>query len=215
MDYLSIKTKPLVAFVVLTIFQLVLSFLLNYILMDDSLYYDFLGSKLSYDRINELIQESKKWKWLLYVGIPIFLLVKFFLITLCFSMGAMIIGSENCFEKFFQATVTSEFVFLIPLIIKLFWFSVYKTSYTLQDLQYFLPVSVFSLFNPQEVEFWLAYPLQLLNLFELLYWCLLAYQLKEVLGKSLAGSFGFVASTYGVGLLIWVVLVMFLTVSLS
>ncbi|MFN7839937.1 MAG: hypothetical protein ACK5QG_18395, partial [Bacteroidota bacterium] len=62
---------------------------------------------------------------------------------------------------------------------------------------------------------WLVYPIQLLNVFELLYWIALAWQLQEVLEKPFAESLGFVAKTYGVGLAVWVVVVMFLTVSIS
>jgi len=187
----------------------------EYVLISDDLLYDFLGKQLSYERINELIKEGKNWKWLTYIFLPILILLKLFLVTVCLSIGTLILGIENSFKKLFQVVITAEFIFLISPIIKLFWFSLYQTDYTLENLQSFSPLSVFSLFNPTEIEPWLGYPLQLLNVFEFLYWLALAYLLKEVLGRSFSGSLGFVASTYGIGLLIWVVLVMFLTVSVS
>lgn len=70
-------------------------------------------------------------------------------------------------------------------------------------------------FSHSELEPWLVYPIQLLNVFELLYWAVLAWQLQEVLKKSFPESLGFVMKTYGVGLTVWVVVVMFLTVSLT
>jgi hypothetical protein len=122
---------------------------------------------------------------------------------------------ETGFKKFFSAAITGEFVFLIPSFIKLLWFGFIKTNYTLQDLQYFSPLSAIGLFNPTELDPWFVYPIQLLNLFEVLYWVVLAYQLKPVLNEDFSGSLGFVGRTYGVGLVIWVILVMFLTVSIS
>ena len=119
------------------------------------------------------------------------------------------------YKHYFEILVKSEFIFLIPLAIKLFWFNIFHTSYTLQDLQYFSPLSVFSFFDPKEIDTWLVYPMQLFNVFELLYWLILAYLLKDVLGKGFKDSLGFVATTYGVGLFIWVVLVMFLIVNIS
>lgn len=202
-------------FVILLSAYLILIVTSEYVLVSDDLLYDFLAKQLSYERINELIAEDKSWKWVTYVFNIILISLKLFLISICLSIGTLVLGIENSFKKLFELIVNAEFIFLILPVLKLLWFSLYQTNYTLEDLQFFSPVSVFSLFNPKDIDPWLTYPLQLLNLFELLYFFALAYQLKEVLGKSLAGSLRFVASTYGVGLLIWVVLVMFLTVSIS
>jgi hypothetical protein len=125
------------------------------------------------------------------------------------------VGVENGFKKFFTVAVYAEFIFLIPVVSKIIWFLFFDNDYTLKDLQYFSPLSAFSFLNPKEIEPWLVYPIQLLNLFELLYWLALAYQLKDVLGKSFKASLGFVAATYGVGLFIWVVLITFLIVTIS
>jgi len=119
------------------------------------------------------------------------------------------------FKKFFFVANTAEFVFLIPKIVKIFWFTIVETSYTLQDIQAFAPLSFMTFLSPVELDTWLVYPIRLLNVFEVFYWVVLAYQLKEVIGKNLLASIGFVAKTYGVGLFVWVVLVMFLVVSSS
>ena len=199
----------------LILLYLIVNFALEKTLVSDDLVYEFLIGQLSYDRITKMLDEGKNWSWVSYVIFPLTLLLKFFLIMICFSVGGLFISAENSSKRFFSAIVNTDFVFIAPLAIKLLWFNFYQTDYSLKDLQYFSPLSVFSLFNPKEIDPWLVYPLQLLNVFELLYWFVLAYQLKEVIGKSLTGSIGFVAGTYGVGLLIWVVLVMFLVVNIT
>lgn len=135
--------------------------------------------------------------------------------TLCFSIGAFLYGYENSFKTFFRITINAEFVFLIPIIIKIIWFSFFRTDYDLIDLKNFSPLSALDIAYQNSSELWYIYPLRLLNFFELAYWCILAYQLKDILNRDFAGSLGFVASTYGVGLLLWVIFVMFLTVSLT
>lgn len=207
--------KAIVAFFALCLPYFFLSVTSEYLLISDDLFYDFLGQQLAYERINEIINEGKKWKWITYALLPLLILFKIFFTSVCLSAGGFVLGIQHQFKRFFEIAIYAEFVFLLPSIAKLLWFALVYTNYTFEDLQYFSPLSVFSLFNPKEIEPWFAYPLQLLNFFELLYWFILAYQLKEEIGKSFAGSLGFVASTYGVGLLIWVVLVMFLTVSIS
>ena len=162
-----------------------------------------------------MLDRGKKWQWLSYAFLPILVFVKILFVVICFSIGCLFLNIENGFKKFFSIATNAEFLFVVPAVIKLLWFSFIKTSYTLQDLQYFSPLSLVNFFNPIGLNPWLIYPLQLLNAFELLYWVVLAYQLKEVLGESFSNSLGFVAKTYGTGLFIWVILVMFLIVSLS
>jgi hypothetical protein len=110
--------------------------------------------------------------------------------------------------------VKAEFIFLIPVIIKLFWFLFIKTNYSLSDFQYFSPLSALNMFQPNELEPWLLYPLQVLNVFEIFYWIILAYLLsKEIPELDLNQAFTVVMSGYGTGLVIWVALVMFFTLS--
>jgi hypothetical protein len=185
------------------------------VLMKDDLVYDSLINQLSYERISEILEVSKKWEWISYVFLPVILLLKVLFVVICFSIGTLILGVHSTFKRLFEIGVSSEFIFIIPTVIKLVWFSLIETNYTLQHLQLFSPLSMISLFNPTELDAWLVYPIQLLNVFELLYWIALAWQLQEVLEKPFAESLGFVAKTYGVGLAVWVVVVMFLTVSIS
>lgn len=80
----------------------------------------------------------------------------------------------------------------------------------------FYPLSALNLFDYEQVEPWLLYPLQVLNVFELLYWFALAYGITRVLPEyDLGRAMGLVLSSYGVGLLVWVATVMFLTLTYS
>lgn len=188
--------------------------MLESILVSDDLIYEFLGNQLSHDRITEMLSEGENWKWLSYAVFPVYLSLKIFLILICLSVGSLIIGVEETLSKFFVAIINAEFIFLIPPLIKLLWFTVFQTNYSLSQLQNFSPLSAYSLIDYQ-IEPWITYPTKIVNLFELAYCCLLAYQIKNVLGGNFARSLGFVASTYVVGLIIWVLLVMFLMLTFS
>ena len=184
-------------------------------LISDDLVYDSLINQLSYERISEILAVGKKWEWLSYVLLPLLLFFKVLFVVICFSIGTLILGVHSTSKKLFEIGVSAEFIFLIPSVLKLLWFLFVNTDYALQDLQLFSPLSLISLFNPTELDPWLVYPIQLLNVFELLYWIALAWQMQEGLEKPFAESLSFVAKTYGVGLAVWVVVVMFLTVSIS
>ncbi|WP_245859440.1 hypothetical protein [Spirosoma aerolatum] len=110
--------------------------------------------------------------------------------------------------------IQAEMVLLLPSVIKLLWFLFVQTDYSLTDLQLFYPLSVLSLVGADSVAPYLLYPLQLTNLFELAYWLVLAYGVSQVIDIPMPKAVGLVAASYGSGLLVWVALVMFLTVSL-
>jgi hypothetical protein len=189
--------------------------LLDFSVLTDDLYFNSFGEQLTYERIVKLIEKQRDWKWISYVFVPLFYFVKFTAVIFFLSIGALLLRIEYSIIEFYLVVINSEFVYIMSLLSKTIWFGLFQSNFTLIDLQHFSPLSIFSIFNPHEIGAWLIYPLQLLNLFELAYWCVLAWQLKNILNRDFIGSLGFVASTYGVGLLLWVIFVMFLTVSLT
>jgi hypothetical protein len=85
----------------------------------------------------------------------------------------------------------------------------------LTDIQIFYPLSALNLFNTDSLGVWWIYPLQVLNIFEVLYLFSIAYGLFLVTEKSFSRMLAIAACSYGTGLFIWVVSVTFLTVSFS
>jgi hypothetical protein len=83
----------------------------------------------------------------------------------------------------------------------------------LEDIQYFFPGSALSIFDPNQVQKWLLFPLQALNIFELGFSMLLAWQLKEYFEGDFTASFKNVALSYGSSYVVWVLFVMFLTLN--
>lgn len=203
------------SYIIYCLTVIALSATANFILISDDLLYDYFGDQLSTQRIMTFIDESRKWNWLAYVVIPIVYFFKFSAISLCLYLGALLINAKIKLSEFYRIVIASEYLFLAPAIIKLYWFSFIDIHYTIGDLQSFFPLSVYSTFEITDLEMWVLYPLQVLNIFELFYWCVLSFQLKNLIERDFVGSLGFVASTYGVGLLLWVIFVMFLTVSLT
>ncbi len=201
-------------FVFLCLFTFLIIFSSNYILISDEMFFQALGNQLSYERIASLIESNKKWSWVIYPLTPFLFILKFFIVVLCLYVGTFLFNVDLSVKSLFKITVLGEFIFLFPSIVKLFWFGLFQTSYTLSDLQYFSLFSLLSVLDSGEVEGWLLYPLQVINLFEVLYWLFIAHQIRILSNISFAVSLKFVASTYGVGLLLWVIFVMFLTLNL-
>lgn len=202
-------------FFLVSFFTISISVVGNYILITDDLYFDFFGDQLAYDRIAELIEASNEWRWFGYAILPLFLLLRFFLVASCLSIGTVLSGITVSYANLFRIVMLAESVLFTHTIIKIFWFGAFHIDYTLQDLQFFSPFSVLALVDRESVEAWLLYPLQLLNVFELAYWLVLAYGLYQLTGERYSKMIGLVAASYGTGLLLWVVFVIFLTINLS
>lgn len=188
----------------------------DYLLIEDSLYYDFWASKLSYDRITKLIEESNKWKWVSYISLPVLTMIKCFFISACLFTGAFFAKTDKKFSDFFRVSLIAEFIVLLPFVMKIVWFGFFHRNYGLEEIMYFSPLSLLSLIGRQSIDPWFVYLFRLINFFEILYWLMIAYLLKNLVNsKNFAQRINFVASTYGVGLFIWVLFIMFLTVSIS
>lgn len=181
----------------------------------EEMIFNSLSEQLSVKRVNEFIISQKKWEWIGYLVIPVLLLLKWALTTLSIYIGTVFFDLKASFKKLFHIVMLSEIVFLIPAVVKFIWLYFHNDNLTLEYVQYFQPLALVNLFEYSKLEPWLIYPLQAFNLFELAYWFLLAFLLKKETQKPFWSSFEFVLSTYGLGLLIWIVFVAFLTLNFS
>lgn len=205
-----------------TILTSIFIFLSNHILSYERLFIDSLSSYLSDYQIKRYIIFQKKWQWFSYAIIPVILLIKTALISSILYIGTFFYSKAKVtFKQLFNAVIKAEFVFLLVGIAKIIWFYFFQTNYTLEDLQYFYPLSALNIVGYQGLDAWFIYPLQVLNLFELAYWLLLAYFIGKLAftekdkGKPMDLGFKIVASSYGSALLLWVVVVMFFTLNYS
>jgi hypothetical protein len=202
-------------FILLCLSSILLTYAGKTLLISEDLYFQFFGDQLSYERITQIISIQEKWEWTSYVFVPIYYVVKIFLVSICIYIGTTIIAIDISFTKICQMALLAEAVFLVPGIFKLCWFIFVQTDYTLSDIQMFYPLSVLNFFDPNSLDVWLIYPLQLINIFEFMYLLILAYGLFLATRSSYSSMLGLIVCTYGTGLFIWTIAVMFLTVSFS
>ena len=203
----------------LFLFLIVLTSLITYfsqsLMNTEELYYSLLSEKYTYEQINKILNFQDKWQWITYLIIPLLLLIKISIIASILDVGCFFFGKDIKYKKLFNIVVKAEFVFLLVIIFKTAWFYFFQTDYNLEDLQYFYPLSALNIIGYEGLQPWFIYPFQVLNLFELAYWVILAYLIGKELNENTDKGMSIVASSYGVILLIWVVGVMFFTLNMS
>jgi hypothetical protein len=202
-------------FLILVFLSIVLAELYQIILNVDGLFISSLAEQFSYEQISKAANSQKKWEWISYLFIPVLSLLKISIISAILDMGCFFFEREIKYKKLFNIVLKAEFIFLLVIIFKTTWFYFFKSDYTFDNLQYFYPLSALNIIGYQGLETWLIYPFQVLNLFEVAYWFILAYLIGKEINDTTDKGFSIVASSYGVGLLIWVVGVMFLTLNMS
>ncbi|MCU0447020.1 MAG: hypothetical protein MUE85_19160 [Microscillaceae bacterium] len=181
----------------------------------DQLYYEAYSEQLAVDRIETILKFQKEWAWLSYVLLPLFLITRMSLVSLSILAGAILSEIKISFRKVFQVVLIAEIVYLIPAFIQLVYFMGIAQDYTLQDLQNFDYYSALALIGRKAVEPWLMYALACFNLFELLYWLVLALGFHWVLQRNYGEMLGLVATGYGTALLLWIAGITFLLVNAS
>jgi len=165
----------------------------------------------------ELFEGLKKYSWIGYALIPVVLLIKFSLISIIIYSGIYFcdLHEKISLRKVFGVVIASEIVFLLASLAKFLWFCFFAGNYDLNDMNFFYPLSLGNLFSQSEVDKIWIFPLQILNIFQIIYILLLSYGLYVQTGIQQAKAEKAVLVSYLPGLVIWVTLIMFLTIGSS
>ena len=207
--------KNFLIFVLIFSFCYLLIYIEKHFITTDSKIFDFLSKDYPSQVVQDYMESQKKWWWVSYVVTPLLIGIKVLLVAFCLNFIKLfdLPGLEKVeYKDFLFIVLLAEFVFIIAGFYKFVNFYWLQTDYTLEDLQTYYPISLINIREYISTEKWLAYPLQLVNLFELFYWGFLAWGITELSDNKvkLVKAFGLVALTYGIGLLFWVGVVSFL-----
>lgn len=191
------------------------TYIIQNIIITDDILASHLGAQLSYDRVEKMLNLRKDWAWVNYAALPFVYLIKFTLTSLWILCGIILFGYKAELKRIFHAVIVAEFVWIIPTLITTIWFGFIHTNYTVEEIQFFQPLSLLNLFDAASLDPWLVVPLKALNLFEILYMVILAIGIKRIINKNYNDSLAFTIPVYGTGLVTWIVFMTFLTINLS
>ena len=212
------KYKVIILFFILSF---LLPFLHNYLLNIDEMQIKEASKILTKTQINKILIQGSNNEYLNFIIIPTSILIKIFTVSFVVYLGTFLFNLKTSFKKLLSLVIKLEYVFLLPILYEIIYFKFINTTASLNDIQYFYPLSALNIVGYQGLDAWFIYPLQVLNLFELAYWLLLAYFIGKLAftekdkGKPMDLGFKIVASSYGSALLLWVVVVMFFTLNYS
>lgn len=207
--------KIISLFVILCILAISFNYYHQFILNLKELQINESLKKLTTKQVSQIILKAESIDKSNYLVIPAYILIKINLVAIILYLGAFIFNIKVKFKEILNITIRAEFVFLLPVLFEIIYFKFIRSDFTYYDVQYFSSLSLLSFTSYKNVEPWFIYPLQTLNFFELGYWLLLAYYIGKLSESTIYHGLKIVASSYGSALLLWVVIVMFFTLSYS
>ena len=156
---------------------------------------------------SEVFEALQKY---IYLSTLFYTTLKLFFIALILYTALFLADQQVKFSRALNIVILSEYIFLLPALIKIIWFKVEYPAGTLSNWHKVFVFSALSLFDNVSADWY--YPLQTLNLFEIGYWFLLAYGIYKSTTLTYDQSLKIVVFSYVPGLFIWVVSIAFCTV---
>jgi hypothetical protein len=138
-----------------------------------------------------------------YLSIPIVYLWKFTVIAFVIWVGCFMFGYRVSYAQCWGVVIGSEFIFLIPEVLKILWFFVVETDPNYHDIRAFYPFSLMQLVDYYSIDKRWAYPLRALNLFEVGYWFLLTAGIHHYAQKEKKVVWLIVACSYILLFFLW------------
>jgi hypothetical protein len=200
----------------LTVSVFLIDFLFRFILNIDNLLQNSLTEKLTKKELVHYFAFQDKWQWVTYVFVPLLIFVKTAIITSVLYISTYFFSTVAVtFKQLWAMVVQAELIFLLVPVFKIGWFYFFQTNYTLEDIQYFMPLSAINITGYHDLATWFIYPMQVLNVFELVYIVYLSYQIGYLTQTNADRGLKIVGTSYLPALLLWVVVVMFFTLNYS
>lgn len=176
-------------------------------------YYKAYSAQIEYTRILDILELQKKFEWLIFIFIPLFITIKFILVYFCIYTYCAINKLRLNFKTILTAILHAEAVFILLAFIKTAWFLVFNTNYDIFDVTYFSPLSLLNLVSLGKEQSWLNYALKSINLTEIIYVIILSYILSNNSDYKFSETIKFTAKSYGTGLILWILVVTFVYIS--
>lgn len=180
-------------------------------LYNETNYMDTFSDKLSTISIQKMIAAENSTVWINYTIAALLVFVSSFLVSICISIGTLVNEVKIRFTHVFSLAVKSHIIFALNFL----FITVLKAAeiipYTLGNAHndYWFQ-SALMFFDVKKLPAWSYYPLQSLNITELIHILLLSFGTGILLNRNYWSALKFVGIWYGLGLVFWIVFTVFL-----
>lgn len=194
---------------------IVITFFSENWIFTEEFYYQNLSSQLPGNVVEDLLESRQQLWWTAYLVQVVILLFKVLFAVLCIFIGVVLSDFKSSFHELFRSVLLAEVVFITAQLIYLSNLYNHRSEISFETIIDHYPLSILMFLGAENVATWLHYPLQTMNFFELVYILLVSWLLSREWKTGTIETINTVLPSYGTGLLIWMVLVVFLTIQIT
>lgn len=215
-EYINIyDIKGVWIFGAICVVYLFAAYYLQSIILTEQTYYNSLSGQVAEEEIAEMYKIKERMGILSYLLVPVTTFLKIFLPATCLYAAAILSSYTLSFRNAFKVALVAESAFVLATLLRLLLLAFFVDINTFGEIKQFAPLSLYSIFNASSIPSYLVYPLQVINVFEIIYCVLLATGLSGLLRKKFKPMLILALSGYGAGLFCWTILIAFLGVTSS
>jgi len=163
----------------------------------------------------DMLEEMQYWNKFSVLFTFLILTIKCFLMALVLYAGLFFANKHQGVKlgSLFAIAVYAESIIVLGGMLKVILGAASDLTYS--EFSLFAPLSVLSMLDISSVQPIWYYPLQLLNVFEVIYCLLLVYFLSQELDFKKSVSSKVVLGSYAFSMSFWMVLILFLTLNFT
>jgi hypothetical protein len=179
----------------------------------NEVYYNSFGEQLTFERIDEIIAMQNKFLWIKYLLSPLMIFIQILLICFCMVCGLFLFDLKVNFSRVFTFVTRASTIFSVGRLI----YAIVLSISNIQNVEEIFKSDYFSLLGwigRESVSKYLWYPLWLINIFQIIFIMFLIKQVEQLRLQKINGTI-FILSTYGVGLLFWMLFTTFIQINIS
>lgn len=205
-----VLAPPKALFLLYVSVMLVITFLQQeFVLIPELQNLDIVGE----DVRGQLLERYQRMRWLSFLLVPALLVLRLSLVALCLFIGSYFFAEMNGkrFRDWWGVAILAQSVLLIYSV-TLCIITISLGANKALDLTTYTSLLFL---GGENIEPWVRMPLVAVNLFEILYWIVMSLLVGKLCGSGFGRSFKFVMSSYGIGYLFYIALLMFLMLYLT
>ena len=210
------KANTWVAFAAIIIIYFIALALEFQFVFTDEFYTASLAGEFDYDTLTKFIHDDRGVEWVNYLIVFIVVLAPALLISLSLNTGAVFREYKIRFRQIFDITLKAQIVFALNYLVSVLFkaFGIIEKNWNTIDNNYFYQSAAY-FFREKGLPFWMMYPLQIINITEIVHVLVLALGFAYISKFGYFKSLGFVLLFYGIALVIWIIFTIFLQTILS
>lgn len=209
-NYFKLNTWIVFA-VIISVYFIALTIEFKFVFTDDFYINSLSNNYDDHSKLIEFIRSDRAMEWVNYFISFAVVLIPALLIAFVLNVGTIFREYKIKFMQLFDIALKSQIVFAVNYLISIALKStgIISKDWNLIDNNYFYQ-SLACFFRDGNYPFWLMYPLQIINITEIVHLLFIAFGFSYVFKFGYLKSLRFVAVFYGIAMIIWIIFTVFL-----